>query len=48
VFSIFKLAAIIQQIFIRYLRGQTTDPRFADFGSRVQTLVHKALAEAGR
>ncbi len=47
VFATFKLAVIIQQIFIRYLRGQTTDERFADLGSRVQALVEKAVVIAG-
>jgi aminoglycoside phosphotransferase (APT) family kinase protein len=47
VFAIFKLAVIIQQIFIRYVRGQTTDERFADFGLRVQALMDKAVTAAG-
>ena len=42
VFTVFKLAVIIQQIYIRYLRGQTTDPRFAPFGGRVAALLDKA------
>ncbi len=41
-FAAFKLAAILQQIYIRYVRGQTTDPRFAPFGARVATLLQKA------
>ncbi|MBM3598229.1 MAG: phosphotransferase family protein [Alphaproteobacteria bacterium] len=41
VFGIFKLAVIIQQIYIRYLRGQTQDVRFADFGTRVAVLGEK-------
>ncbi|MGI9333508.1 MAG: phosphotransferase family protein, partial [Gammaproteobacteria bacterium] len=49
VFGIFKLAVIIQQIYIRYLRGQTQDERFATFGQRVAALVDKANAMiAGR
>ena len=47
VFAMFKLAVILQQIYIRFLRGQTTDPRFADFGARTDTLLHKAEATAG-
>jgi aminoglycoside phosphotransferase (APT) family kinase protein len=43
VFTAFKLAVIIQQIYIRYLRGQTTDQRFADYGQRVATLIDKAM-----
>ena len=42
-FGCFKFLVIIQQIWIRYLRGQTNDPRFADFGQRVA-----ATAEKGR
>ena len=41
-FAAFKLAVILQQIYIRYLRGQTTDPRFAIFGDRVDVLIQKA------
>ncbi|MBU6498193.1 MAG: phosphotransferase family protein [Rhodospirillales bacterium] len=47
-FSTFKLAVIIQQIYIRYRRGQTTDARFAAFGTRVDALLGKAMALAGR
>jgi aminoglycoside phosphotransferase (APT) family kinase protein len=46
-FAVFKLAVILQQIYIRYLRGQTTDPRFAGFGERVGVLLRKAEALAG-
>ena len=42
VFGIFKLVVIIQQIYIRFLRGQTQDQRFAVFGERVVALVDKA------
>lgn len=41
-FAVFKLAVILQQIYIRYLRGQTTDPRFANFAARVDILLQKA------
>ena len=34
-FALFKIAVVIQQIFYRYKRGQTDDPRFAVFGDRV-------------
>ncbi|HUT47866.1 MAG TPA: phosphotransferase family protein [Alphaproteobacteria bacterium] len=49
VFGVFKLAVIIQQIYIRYLRGQTKDERFAVFGERVRGLAEKGvvLMEAG-
>lgn len=38
-FAYFKLAVILQQIYVRWKRGQTQDPRFAIFGSRITTLV---------
>ena len=47
VFGVFKLAVIIQQIYIRYLRGQTQDERFAGFGERVRVLIDKAKVLAG-
>ncbi len=46
VFGIFKLVVIIQQIYIRYLRGQTRDQRFAIFGERVEGLAQKAASLA--
>ncbi|HEY6336652.1 MAG TPA: phosphotransferase family protein [Alphaproteobacteria bacterium] len=48
VFGVFKLTGVIQQIYIRYLRGQTSDARFAAFGERVRTLAEKACALIGR
>ena len=42
VFAAFKLAAIIQQIYIRFLRGQTQDQRFRTYGQRVLGLAAKA------
>jgi aminoglycoside phosphotransferase (APT) family kinase protein len=49
VFGYFKLAAILQQIYARWEKGQTTDERFADFDERVRTLILHAnhLAEGG-
>jgi aminoglycoside phosphotransferase (APT) family kinase protein len=49
VFAVFKLAVVLQQIFYRYHRGQTDDPRFATLDSRVRwlALVAIALAENG-
>ncbi len=41
-FGIFKIAVVLQQIYIRYLRGQTQDQRFAVFGRRIATLIEKA------
>ena len=42
-FGVFKLAVILQQIYIRYLRGQTQDERFASFGTRVRALGKKGV-----
>jgi aminoglycoside phosphotransferase (APT) family kinase protein len=49
-FAYFKLAVIIQQIYVRWKRGQTQDERFAAFGPRVRNLVLYAtqLVERGR
>jgi aminoglycoside phosphotransferase (APT) family kinase protein len=46
VFAVFKLAVVIQQIYARYVRGQTDDPRFALLGERVSKLaaIAKELA----
>jgi len=47
IFAVFKIAVVIQQIYYRYVRGQTTDARFASFGARVDYLARHAahLAE---
>jgi aminoglycoside phosphotransferase (APT) family kinase protein len=42
VFALFKIAVVIQQIFYRFVKGQTDDPRFATFGDRVQYLARRA------
>jgi aminoglycoside phosphotransferase (APT) family kinase protein len=47
-FALFKIAVVIQQIFSRYARGQTEDPRFARFDRRVAYLAQQAAALAGR
>jgi aminoglycoside phosphotransferase (APT) family kinase protein len=48
-FAYFKFAGILQQIYVRWKRGQTEDSRFAIFGARANTLVHVAerMAEHG-
>lgn len=48
VLGVFKLAVIVQQIYLRFHLGQTTDARFRDFGERAAGLVSLAatLAEA--
>ena len=47
VFAAFKLAVIIQQIYIRYVRGQTQDRRFEFYWRRVLGLAKKARGLAG-
>jgi len=42
VLGIFKLAAILQQIYYRFKCGQTGDPRFRNFGERVDSLIELA------
>ena len=44
---VFKIAVVIQQIYYRYVQGQTDRPRFATFGARVAYLARHAadLAE---
>ena len=44
VFGLFKLIVILQQIYIRFLRGQTADRRFATFGRRIDGLADKGRA----
>ncbi len=39
VFAVFKLAVVLQQIFYRYHRGQTDDPRFAGLDQHVLWLA---------
>lgn len=46
VFALFKLAVVLQQIFFRYHRGQTDDPRFASLDTRVIWLAHMATSLA--
>jgi aminoglycoside phosphotransferase (APT) family kinase protein len=44
VFALFKIAVVIQQIYYRYVNGQTRDPRFASFDARVAYLARHAAA----
>jgi aminoglycoside phosphotransferase (APT) family kinase protein len=46
VFALFKIAVVIQQIYFRWARGQTTDPRFASFDARVAHLARQAASAA--
>jgi aminoglycoside phosphotransferase (APT) family kinase protein len=42
-FARFKVAVVIQQIYFRYVKGQTHDERFRDFDQLVVELAHEAL-----
>lgn len=44
VFALFKIAVVIQQIYYRFVQGQTDDPRFATFGDRVAFLARRAAS----
>ncbi len=44
----FKVAVVIQQIYFRYVQGQTQDQRFRDFDGMVRELIHQALELAQR
>jgi aminoglycoside phosphotransferase (APT) family kinase protein len=46
--GLFRLAVIIAQIYIRYVRGQTRDDRFAAFGPQIPVVARAALAVARR
>jgi aminoglycoside phosphotransferase (APT) family kinase protein len=48
IFALFKIAVVIQQIFSRFARGQTDDPRFGRFDRRVTHLARHAAALAER
>jgi len=41
-FAMWKTVVVVQQIYIRYARGQTKDPRFARIRERVPTLLAAA------
>ena len=46
-FAAMKFAAVVQQIFIRFHRGQTLDSRFAGYHQRALVYIRKGLAIAG-
>ena len=48
VLGLFKLGVILQQIYFRYCRGQTSDERFRDFHLRVRGLMSAAIELAER
>lgn len=41
-FALFKLAVVLQQIYVRWVRGQTKDERFAAFAPQVHRLAELA------
>jgi aminoglycoside phosphotransferase (APT) family kinase protein len=43
-FARFKIAVVIQQIYFRYVKGQTDDARFARFSERVVGLARQAVS----
>ncbi len=47
VFGLFRLAGIAQQIYLRYHRGQTTNPAFKDFWLFVSYLNERCRRIAG-
>jgi aminoglycoside phosphotransferase (APT) family kinase protein len=47
VYGLFRLAVIVQQIYYRYVLGQTKNPRFAPFGQFCAVLSAAAEAVAG-
>ena len=48
VFAFFKIAAVVQQIYYRYVHGHATDERFASFGDRVTYLGRSAARRIER
>ncbi len=48
VLGVFKLAVILQQIYFRFVKGQTRDERFRGFDSRVKGLIETASALIAR
>ena len=43
VFGLFRLTVILQQIWARYVVGQTTNPAFAIFGEAVDLMINRAM-----
>jgi aminoglycoside phosphotransferase (APT) family kinase protein len=46
-FALFKLAVVLQQIYVRFVRGQTKDERFAVMGESVRRLAEIASESRG-
>ncbi len=47
VFGLYKIAVIVQQIYARYVRGHTRDPRFARLDGLVKVLAEQADGTIG-
>jgi aminoglycoside phosphotransferase (APT) family kinase protein len=47
-FGYFKLAVILQQIYYRYKKGQTNDPRFSNLEKTVKSLLTHAANVAAK
>ena len=47
-FALFKVAVVLQQIYFRYVKGQTHDDRFKEFNKRVAGLARAAWELAER
>jgi aminoglycoside phosphotransferase (APT) family kinase protein len=47
IFALFKLAVVLQQIYVRFVRGQTKDERFAAMGESVRRLAEIASDARG-
>ena len=43
VLAVFRAAVIFRQLYIRYVNGDTDDPRFARFGKSADGLLHFAI-----
>mgnify|MGYP001201392789 CR=1 FL=1 len=43
ILGLFRLIGIMSQIYIRYVRGQTSDKRFANFGEAIPLITKFAL-----
>ena len=48
VFAIWKTAVVIQQIYVRWHRGQTKDDRFKTYGTRANALIDAAFEVMAR
>ncbi len=47
-FALYKLCVVLEQIYVRYVRGQTRDRRFAEFETAVPRLAQSAVEVAER